>query len=183
MEKIGRPARLIAYDTDLNIQRRLQGKPEIYKMFRPRTILYAALIVVVGLVMVSALVLREDLGVNVIHDRNPVFVRLSDGSIRNGFTIRILNKELESRFFAVRVDGLANADVEVVGAKLQGNGQAIVEVGPDQTREVRLLVTLRHAPPESSLPIVVQVTDLAGGHSAEARDYFRGPGHEEGGKR
>jgi cytochrome c oxidase accessory protein FixG len=183
MEKIGRPARLIAYDTDLNIQRRLQGKPEIYKMFRPRTILYAALIVVVGLVMVSALVLREDLGVNVIHDRNPVFVRLSDGSIRNGFTIRILNKELESRFFAVRVDGLTNADVEVVGAKLQGNGQAIVEVGPDQTREVRLLVTLRHAPPESSLPIVVQVTDLAGGHSAEARDYFRGPGHEEGGKR
>jgi cytochrome c oxidase accessory protein FixG len=175
MEKIGRPAGLIAYDTDLNIQRRQAGKQDIRRVIRPRTVLYSALIVAVALVMGAALVLREDVGVSVIHDRNPIFVRLSDGSIRNGFTIRLLNKEREDRFFAVSVEGLTDAEVEVVGAKLQGNGQTIVEVGPDQTREVRLLVTLRKQPGESSIPIVVRVDDLAGKHSAEARDFFRAP--------
>jgi cytochrome c oxidase accessory protein FixG len=183
MEKIGRPTALIAYDTDLNIQRRREGKAEFYRTLRPRTVLYVVLIVAVALVMGAALFLREDVGVNVIHDRNPVFVRLSDGSIRNAFTIRILNKELEDRFFSVSVEGLTDAEVEVVGAKLQGNGQAVVEVGPDQTREVRLLVTLRQAPVEPSIPIVVKISDLAGRHSAEARDYFRAPERDQRTKR
>jgi cytochrome c oxidase accessory protein FixG len=183
MEKVGRPAGLIAYDTDLNIQRRQSGKTDIRRVVRPRTILYAVLIAAVSLVMGAALVLREDVGISVIHDRNPIFVRLSDGSIRNGFTIRVLNKEREDRFFAVSVEGLPDAEVEVVGAKLQGNGQAVVEVGPDQTREVRLLVTLRKAPAEPSIPIVIRVDDLAGNHSAEARDFFRAPERNGSGKR
>jgi polyferredoxin len=28
----------------------------------------------------------------VLHERNPLFVRLSDGSIRNAYTVRLLNK-------------------------------------------------------------------------------------------
>jgi polyferredoxin len=146
---------------------------------RPRTILYAVLIAVVATIMMAALVLREDVGVHVIHDRNPIFVRLSDGSIRNGFTVRLLNKERDTRAFAIAVEGLSDAAVEVVGAKLQGSGNAIVEVGPDQTHEIRLLITMRNAPPQSSTPIVVRITDIASGHTAEARDFFRGPEPDE----
>jgi cytochrome c oxidase accessory protein FixG len=175
MNKTGRPTGLIGYDTDLNIQRRMEGKPEIRKIVRPRTILYAVLIAVVATIMMTALVLREEVGVHVIHDRNPIFVRLSDGSIRNGFTVRLLNKERDSRAFAIEVDGLLDAAVEVVGAKLQGSGNAIVDVGPDQTHEIRLLVTMRNAPPQSSTPIVVRITDISSGHTAEARDFFRSP--------
>ena len=50
MAKIGRPARLIAYDTDVNIKRRQEGKPPVYKIVRLRTVLYAAIIAVVGAV-------------------------------------------------------------------------------------------------------------------------------------
>jgi hypothetical protein len=106
-------------------------------------------------------------------------VRLSDGSIRNGFTVRLLNKERDTRTFAIAVEGLSDAAVEVVGAKLQGSGNAIVDVGPDQTHEIRLLVTMRNAPPQSSTPIVVRVTDIASGHTAEARDFFRNPEPDE----
>jgi hypothetical protein len=48
---------------------------------------------------------------------------------------------------------------------------------------VRLLVTLRKAPAEPSIPIVIQVDDLAGNHSAEARDFFRAPERNGSGKR
>ena len=38
MKKIGREPRLIGYDNDVNIHQRLAGKPEIYRLIRPRTI-------------------------------------------------------------------------------------------------------------------------------------------------
>ena len=47
MKEIGQPTGLIAYDNDINSQRRKDGLPEVYKLVRPRTILYAALICVV----------------------------------------------------------------------------------------------------------------------------------------
>ena len=42
--------------------------------------------------MTYALATRHNEGVSVLHDRNPLFVRLSDGSLRNAYTVRILNK-------------------------------------------------------------------------------------------
>ena len=77
--------------------------------------------------MLYALLTRHAFDINVIHDRNPVFVRMADGAIRNGYTIRILNKQLETRRFALSVDGIAGAVVEIVGLPL---GSAnVVEVG------------------------------------------------------
>jgi len=83
MKKIGRETRLIGYDNDINIHRREAGKPPIYRVVRPRTIVYSSIIAVVGAIMLYTLVTRSLLDVNVLHDRNPVAVKLSDGSIRN----------------------------------------------------------------------------------------------------
>jgi polyferredoxin len=176
MKKVSRPTGLIGYDTDLNLRRRLEGKPDIWRIVRPRTLLYAGLIAVVGTLMLGTLATRSDVGVNVMHDRNPLFVRLSDGSIRNGFTIRILNKELVARSFALSVEGLPGAHFEVIGAMPVTSGHPVVEVGPDRTQEVRLLVTARGSlPPQASVPLTVRVTDIASGQTAEAHDHFRGP--------
>ena len=80
---------------------------------RARTVLYAAIIALVGAVMVYALATRELEGVSVIHDRNPMFVRLSDGALRNAYTIRIVNKRLQAREFSLGIDGLPAAVVEL----------------------------------------------------------------------
>ena len=47
--------------------------------------------------MLYTLATRDSEGISVIHDRNPIFVRLADGAIRNAYTVRILNKPLETR--------------------------------------------------------------------------------------
>ena len=41
MAKIGRPTRLIAYDTDINIKRRQQGERPVYRLVRTPHLLYA----------------------------------------------------------------------------------------------------------------------------------------------
>src|SRR5207344_283376 len=68
MQRIDRPQGLIAYETFRN--------------------LYAALIAVVCAVMLGAWLNRSVLDISVLHDRNPVFVQLSDRSLRNGFTVK-----------------------------------------------------------------------------------------------
>ena len=47
----------------------------------------------VGLTMLAILALRATVDINILPDRNPLFVTMSDGSIRNGYTIRVMNKQ------------------------------------------------------------------------------------------
>ncbi len=173
MKKVGRPERLIAYDNDINIKRRATGLPNQFRIFRTRTILYAAIIALTCAIMVFTLATRSEVGLSLIHDRNPLFVRLKDGAVRNAYTIRIANKQHERRLFLVTVGGLPSGNYEILGI----NTRALtVEVDPDQTQEFRMLITnYATLPPEASVPIVVRATDVKSGQSATASGHFRGP--------
>jgi len=176
MAKIGRPPRLIAYDTDINIKRRLDGLKPIYRIVRGRTALYAAIIAAVGVIMLYTLATRGHEGINVIHDRNPLYVRLSNGDIRNAFSVHLLNKALEERRFILAVEGVPGAAVQVIGDNESEAGEPVVAVGPDQTREVRVLVTARGNPTGSiNTPLTFRAADTKSGEAAVADDYFRWP--------
>lgn len=174
MAKVGRPKGLIAYDTDWNCREREAGRPPVYKLVRTRTVLYAALVAIVGSIMLYGLATRSHTGISVLHDRNPLFVRLADGSIRNAYTVRILNKHAIERHFALSVDGLPGARLEVATAAGDLPSGASLFVGPDTTREMRVLVFgpsgLRL---EASTPLLFRIVDTATGESATASDHFR----------
>ncbi|MGC2318187.1 MAG: cytochrome c oxidase accessory protein CcoG [Bradyrhizobium sp.] len=176
MKKIGRETRLIGYDNDINIHRRQAGKPPIYRVVRPRTIVYSVMIAAVGTVMLYALLTRTLLDVNVLHDRNPVAVKLSDGSIRNAYTVRLLNKRGFDRVIAIDVDGPANATVHVVGIDSVTPDRPMIVIGRDQTSELRLLVTAPSGDnPEKSIPVRFRVTDIGLGEVASTTDNFVTP--------
>ncbi|HTQ83162.1 MAG TPA: cytochrome c oxidase accessory protein CcoG, partial [Pseudolabrys sp.] len=161
MAKLGRATGLIAYDTDINIKRRMEGKQAFFKLVRWRTVLYAAIIAIAGGIMIYTLATRDSEGISVIHDRNPMFVRLSDGALRNGYTIRIVNKQLKSRDFILSVDGLPSSLVDFVGLPPRADGRQLVSVGPDQTREVRVMVTDYSAtPPAPSTSVLFKLIDI-----------------------
>ena len=205
MAKVGRPTGLIAYDTDANIQRRIDRQEPVDKRIRARTVLYVALIVAIGSLMVWTFATRSSLGISALHDRNPIFVRLADGSIRNGFTVRLTNKALETRPFRLELLGIAAAKIDVVGEPQTADQSVLLEVGPDQTRELRVLVTVPKAAPSgegrhgtgstdhrsrseggresghdgddaSSRTIRFRLTDVASGATASVDDYFKAPG-------
>jgi cytochrome c oxidase accessory protein FixG len=175
MKKLGRATGLIAYDTDVNIKRRLEGKPGFVKIMRLRTVLYAAIIAVAGGIMIFTLATRESEGISVMHDRNPMFVRLSDGSARNAYTIRIVNKQLKKREFALSFNGPPAALIDIVGAAPREDGEPWIDVGPDQTRELRVVVTDYGLPPPPKTAVVFRLTDIATGQQAIAHDHFFAP--------
>jgi polyferredoxin len=176
MTKVGRPTGLIAYDTDMNIKRRLEGKAPLYKIIRGRTLVYIGIIVITGLLMLYTLTTRSPLALNVLHDRNPVFVTLSNGSVRNAYTLHFLNKLHDLRTVALELDGLPSAIVHVVGSDVITVGPPLVALAPDQTREVRVLVTLSAgAKTDKSTPVTFTARDLETGETATAADHFLAP--------
>lgn len=170
MDRLGRPRGLIGYDTEANGRSRAAGGPPVSRVLRPRTVLYGVLVAAVGGGMLYGLATRSLTGLSVLHDRNPLFVTLSDGAIRNGYTVRILNKRPMPRRFALTVEGLPDARVDVVGGT-----PGDMPVPSDATQEFRVLVFAPSgARADASVPLTFRISDPATGETALARDSFKG---------
>lgn len=176
MNRIGRPMRLIGYDNDINVQRRTSGKTEVFRPVRSRTVVYASLIAMVCAVMLHALLTRSLLDLNVLHDRNPVAVKLSAGAIRNGYTLRFLNKRGFDRVIAVDVDGPANVQIHIVGVDPVTPERPMIVLARDTTTEIRVLVTAPFDETmEKTQPVKFRITDIGLGEVASATDHFVTP--------
>lgn len=116
MDKLNLPRGLIRYDTVRNQQYRGKKKQQSIRLLRPRAVYYAAILIVVGSVMLYSLITRAPMELHVLHDRNPLFVTLSDGSIRNGYDIKILNKTHEDKQYRLSVAGIDGLEVKIQGA-------------------------------------------------------------------
>ncbi len=175
MGKMGRPANLIAYDSIANMQARAAGRPTRNRVVRPRTIAYTVLLALVAGLMTYGLMFRSALDVNVQRDRSPLFVRLSDGGIRNGYTVKILNKEREARTFRLRVDGLKDASLTVIGVTKDA-GYADLRVKGDAVGSFRLFVRVPQGSlKQESTEIDLFITDLASGEDSVQDTFFYGP--------
>ncbi len=146
MRKIGRPQGLISYSNVKAYEALATGKSSQedfgWRSFiRPRTIVYLTLWTLVAAGMMLHLATRDRLQINVVHDRNPIFVRLSTGEIRNGYTLRLLNMQLEPRTFRLSLEGLEGATMRIIGIDKPPARQFEIAVPGNKTRTLRVFVT------------------------------------------
>ena len=146
MEKIGKPKGLINYTTSSLYAANVAGKNEHWDwhhLMRPRTMIYSFAWAAVGIAMLVTLVNRTQLDVNVVPDRNPLYVMLSDGSIRNGYTVKILNKKQEERTFRLSIGKLPGASMEMVGQDGVTAATFDITVEPDKLKAVKIYVATK----------------------------------------
>jgi cytochrome c oxidase accessory protein FixG len=111
MEKIGRPHGLIRYESiDA-----LEGKHVAPLFKRPRVLVYMGIMVIAFVGIIIGLSTLSGLDVKVLHERQPLFVMLSDGSVQNKYELKILNKTHEEFHVTVTAEGLEGATL--VGAE------------------------------------------------------------------
>ena len=176
MKEIGRPTRLIGYDTDNNMMRRREGKAPIYRPIRPRTILYACVIAIVGSIMIYALLNRTTALIAAQHNRNPLYVALSDGHVRNDMTVHLSNKGGVPRTFALSLKGIDQATIAAVGVEPAKDGRLLIEVEPDRVRDLRVSVTAPgNALKADNTPITLVATDVANGEVLSVGEHFFAP--------
>ncbi|MEL6765770.1 MAG: cytochrome c oxidase accessory protein CcoG [Pseudomonadota bacterium] len=174
MKKVGKPRGLIDYCTLKDAAAERAGAapaPLLGKVVRPRTILYFFLWSLIGVVMVVTLFLRDEVGLTVAPERNPVFTVLSDGEIRNGYDIKIQNMTDSTAAFRVGV----TADY-VVRQALQGLDGLELEIPAQEQRRLKLFLT---APPWFGMPERFDVRVWVENLETRDRTYydtqFRGP--------
>ncbi|EKV30059.1 Type cbb3 cytochrome oxidase biogenesis protein CcoG [Caenispirillum salinarum AK4] len=141
MDKVGLDRGLIAFDSLANARARRVGRAEPSRIVRPRTIAFAAVIGVICVGVLGTFLMRSDLEVALIQERSPLYVRLSDGSIRNAYDLKILNKREQDRRFALEVAGNPSARIETLDASGEGEGvELAVEGGRHVSRKVFVTV-------------------------------------------
>ena len=140
MLKVERPISLIAYDTDAAVAARAEGKPPVYQYVRSRTVFYAVALILVSAVMVWGLWNRSLIELHVLRDRNPTFVTLHDGAIRNGYTLKIANRGFTDQEAEVWFAGVDKVRLKTPGAPSDAT-ELHVMVPANEVRAVRLFVT------------------------------------------
>jgi cytochrome c oxidase accessory protein FixG len=176
MGKVDLPKGLIAFDTERNLLARSASRRMISHIVRPRTIVYAVLIGAITIGLLWSLGSRATLGLNVLHDRNPLFVTLSDGSIRNGYTVKVLNKTQTERSFVLSLDGLPSATMTVPGWQDIPSGAAMLPGRPDEVASYQVFVQMpREALGGDLLEFDFILTDTASGEVERHDSVFRGP--------
>lgn len=152
MAQIGRPRGLIDYCTldDAAIEKAGgTAKPLLKTLFRPRTLAYLSIWTAIGVAMLFSLGARTRLDLSVQQDRNPIYVQLSDGAIRNNYTVKVRNMETRPRKVLLKVSGLDDAKMWTQdGSRETASHQVEVSVEPDSVLKVRLFVAAPHKGPQ-----------------------------------
>ena len=139
MEKVGRPRGLIAYDTDSAVAARSCGQKPQHRLIRPRTLYYGVALLIVSGLMIWGFSTRKTLDVHALRDRNPASVRLHDGAVRNGYTLKIANHGFEAATVEVRYDGVPGATLRSPGRP--ASDPLTLRVDPNRVTSVRVFVT------------------------------------------
>ena len=178
MAKIGKPRGLIDYMALTDEENERSGKkpkPIFKHILRPRTIMYTALWSLVGFGLLFALFIRSDIEMTVAPVRNPTYVTLADGTIRNTYEVRLLNKHGEERPFHITLSGDLTLRVE-----LEGVPYSTVMVPADSTlnQRVYLQAPAGSAPAQAERTDVrIWVEDTANGDRAYKDTVFNGKGN------
>lgn len=178
MERVGRPKGLVTWTTErTQIACNAGQTPPKIKMIRPRTIIYGTILAIVVVAMALVFSSRATVEINVIRDRSPLFVTLSDGSIRNTFTFKILNMEAKERTFTLQADGLEGAMMTTLRNRdADPVAEPVLTAQPDRVEEFRLFVFLPQEKLESeSVSFRFVLTDKETGEQARSNTVFRGP--------
>ncbi|WP_455219288.1 cytochrome c oxidase accessory protein CcoG [Kaarinaea lacus] len=145
MDKIKRPRGLIRYASLDEIE----GKPFIPLYKRPRVIVYFSIMLLAVAGIIYGLATLGSLELKVLHERQPLFVMQSDGSVQNKYELKILNKTEKDMQVSLEVSGhdhLQLVDAEETLSAHQGKVSAytiFLRIPGDKLQAERIPVTIR----------------------------------------
>ncbi len=183
MAEIGRPRGLIDYATLDDCRAEAAGQPPrpVWKaLLHPRTIAYLLIWSSIGAGMLFALGHRVRTTLTAAPDRNPPFMLMSDGSIRNAYTLRLRNMESRPRQMEIALEDLPGAKMwNDTISRQQAATKLTFTVPADQLLAVRAYVV---APANTrAKEFEFRITSLDEQHeSGEAEAKFSVPEAEAG---
>ena len=182
MQQLGRPRGLIDYATLEDSAREQAGAPptsHLKLIWHPRTLVYLGVWSAIGLALLFALGTRKHIDISVAKDRNPPFMLMSGGEVRNAFTIKLRNMEGRPRQMEIGLLGLDGAAMWSDDIPRSAAARSLRRtIAADQAAPVRIYVI---APPGSrgqDFSFTLRALDSEGGSDAH-QAHFDAPENGE----
>lgn len=158
MDAMDYPRGLIRYDSEANLALPVPAKPRLHWK-RLKIIGWGAALVIMTGALVSSVGHRSSLEAAVEQVRQPLFVMLSDGKIRNRYQVRITNKSLDDEVYVISARGVPEEALDMGNfSEVQVHAgkslivQAAVSLAPQvaqSTRGLAFVVTPKRKPEEA----------------------------------
>lgn len=132
MDKMGYPRGLIRYSN----QNSIDGKPA--RVLRPRILVYGTLLLTLMAAWTWGVTTRDSLIVEALRDRNALY-REVQGGTENGYTLRVINKDVRPHRYRVRVDAPAGVTMSAGGGEVTAAAEQVLTLpvvlhAPDTVR-------------------------------------------------
>lgn len=135
MDKVGRPKGLIRYAS----RKEMDGEvlPALFK--RPRVVTYSIVLFLAMAGIIYGLTHIPPVELSIVHERQPLFIQMSDGSIKNKYTIKAVNKTAKDLHMHVSI-------ATIKGIKIANASSADIILKSDKIIPLHIFLTAR---PES----------------------------------
>ena len=149
MDKINLPRGLIRYSTENALARHYSSRDIIAHLLRPRTLLYASILLMIVAASAWSLATRMPLKVDVIRDRTTLYREADDEQIENVFRLHVMNTDEKPHRYAIAVSGIDG--IAVVG-------EAHVEVPAASNKNFLVVASVKDgAAPKGSSKILFDI--------------------------
>ena len=119
------------------------------------------MLIAVSGIMLLTLSFRHTLELDVLRDRNPGYVTLADGAVRNAYTLKLMNRSPQARNLRLSVSGIKARQVKVIGDG-EITSSVLLPVDADKVRTLRILVTVAKADLAASHDMAFSLADAEG---------------------
>jgi len=181
MDQLGRPRGLIDYATLEDTTREKAGeKPTVHwrLIFHARTLVYLGIWGAIGIALLFALGVRQRVDISVAKDRNPPYMLMSDGEVRNGFTVKLRNMEGRPRKMEIALSGLPGGVMWSDDMPRSAASRKIVRtVDADLADPVRIYVVAPPGTAQQDFRFTLRALDAQGGSDAH-QTHFTAPDDE-----
>ena len=145
MDKIGYERGLIKFSTQNAMDKGWSRAQTVRRIFRPRVLVYTAVLWAIIIGVGVSLWLREPFKVDIVRDRATMARIVEGGKIENVYRLQIMNAAEQTLSFQLQVDGLPGLSLAT---------EPMVEVGATESRWVSVRLQVPYdAAPAGSHPI------------------------------
>ena len=178
MAQVGRPRGLIDYATLADADKEKRGEPPtpmLKTLLRVRTIVYFGVWAGIGLGLLFALGNRTRIDISASHERNPVYVQLSAGEIRNSYILKLRNMEARPRAMEVGLTGLDAGRIWLRDAPAASAARTIrLTAAPDSVTQISVFAIAPAAGDDSEgFAFTVRALDRQGGADSHNVNFER----------
>jgi cytochrome c oxidase accessory protein FixG len=106
MVKMNYAKGLVRYDTQNGLARQLTRSQRLRRIFRPRVLVYSAVLFVIVSALATSIALRSPFKVDIVRDRSTLARQVENGEVENLYRLQIMNATEMTQHYHITAEGL-----------------------------------------------------------------------------